>query len=65
MSGPAKGFVNSSAHAMRIRSGVAGVSSTNHPLCPLSFLAALIASLIANRADVARNRGGSPTALEE
>ena len=32
---------------------------------PCSFLAAIIASLIAKKTDEARNRGGSPTPLDE
>jgi hypothetical protein len=65
MSGWAKGRVNSSAQAMRMRSGVAGESSTNHPVWPASFRAAEMAALMAKRAEAARNRGGSPTAFEE
>lgn len=60
-----KGAVNSSKQAILIRSGVAGLSSGNHSLCPDSALAALMASLIAKKTDEARKNGGSPTALDE
>ena len=42
--GGAKGAVRWSAHAMRRRSGVAGESSSNQPLCPASSLAEYTAS---------------------
>lgn len=54
--------VISSSQAIRIRAAVAGESSLNAPVKPLSILAAVMASLIAKKTDEARNRGGSPTA---
>jgi hypothetical protein len=48
-----------------MRSGVAGVSSTNQPWCPLSSRAAAMASFTAKSATDARKRGGSPTAFDE
>ena len=57
--------VNSSKQAIRILSGVAGLSSGNHSLRPISALAAMIASLMANNTADARKNGGSPTALDE
>jgi hypothetical protein len=54
--------VISSSQAIRIRAAVAGESSLNAPVTPLSILAAVMASLIAKKTDEARNRGGSPTA---
>lgn len=57
--------VNSSKQAIRIRSGVAGLSSGNHSLHPTSALAAIIASLMAKKTADAKKNGGSPTALEE
>jgi hypothetical protein len=54
--------VISSSQAIRIRAAVAGESSLNVPVKPLSILAAVMASLIAKKTDEARNRGGSPTA---
>lgn len=59
------GAVNSSKQAILILSGVAGLSRGNHSLCPVSALAAMIASLMAKKTDEARKNGGSPTALEE
>lgn len=59
------GFVNSSTQAIRIRSGVAGLSRGNQSLRPASALAAMIASLIAKNTAEARKKGGSPTALDE
>lgn len=41
---------------------MAGESSLNDPVNPVSILAAVMASLIAKKIDEARNRGGSPTA---
>lgn len=61
----ANGLVNSSMQAIRIRSGVAGVSSGNHSVRPHSDLAAAIASLMAKNTEDARKKGGSPTALDE
>jgi len=55
--------VISSSQAIRIRATVAGESSLNAPVKPFSFLAAVMASLIAKKTDEARNRGGSPTAF--
>jgi len=54
--------VISSSQANRIRAVVAGESSLNASVKPLSILAAVMASLIAKKTDEARNRGGSPTA---
>lgn len=61
----ANGAVNSSAQAIRILSGVAGLSRGNQPWNPDSALAAIIASLIAKNTDEARKNGGSPTAFDE
>lgn len=58
-------LVNSSVQAMRIRSGVAGLSSGNQPLQPTSALAETIASLMAKKIAEARKNGGSPTAFDE
>ena len=55
--------VISSSQAIRMRATVAGESSLNAPVKPLSILAAVMASLIAKKIDEARNRGGSPTAF--
>lgn len=55
----------SSKHAIRIRSGVAGLSRGNQSECPASALAAIMASLIANKTAEAKKNGGSPTAFEE
>lgn len=57
--------VNSSKQAIRIRSGVAGLSSGNHSLHPTSALAAIMASLMAKKTADAKKNGGSPTALDE
>lgn len=57
--------VISSKQAIRIRSGVAGLSSGNHSLEPTSALAAMIASLMAKKTAEAKKNGGSPTALDE
>jgi len=54
--------VISSSQAIRIRAAVAGESSLNAPVKPLSILAAVMPSLIAKKTDDARKRGGSPTA---
>lgn len=59
------GAVNSSRQAILIRSGVAGLSSGNHSVCPVSALAARMASLMAKKTAEARKNGGSPTALDE
>ena len=58
-------MTNSSAQAIRIRSGVAGLSRGNQPVCPDSALAAIMASLMAKKTAEARKKGGSPTALDE
>jgi len=60
-----KDVVNSSKQAIRILSGVAGLSRGNQSLYPISALAAMMASLMANNTEDARKNGGSPTALEE
>lgn len=57
--------VNSSKQAIRILSGVAGLSRGNQSSHPISALAALIASLMAKNTDDARKNGGSPTAFDE
>ena len=57
--------VISSKQAIRILSGVAGLSRGNQSLHPTSTLAALMASLMAKNAADARKNGGSPTALDE
>ena len=73
--------INDREKACLIRSAVAGLSSWNSRLAPLSFLALLTASfmsrchfilylyfkttLMAQKTDAARKRGGSPTALLE
>ena len=54
--------VNSSSHAMRIRSAVAGESNRKLPTRPDSFRAYPIASWIAKKTEEAKNNGGSPTA---
>lgn len=64
-SGLAKDLIKSSIQAIRIRSGVAGLSRGNQSLHPASALAAIIASLMAKSAAEARKNGGSPTALDE
>ena len=51
--------------AMRILSGVAGLSNENQSSYPSSALAAAMASLMAKNTEEARKNGGSPTALEE
>lgn len=61
----AQSWVKRSEQARRMRSGVAGLSSTNHPSRPESWRAARMASLMANRAAEARKNGGSPTAFDE
>lgn len=60
-----KGFVNSSMQAIRIRSGVAGLSNGNQSSRPTSARAAMMASLMAKNTAEARKKGGSPTALDE
>lgn len=60
-----KDDVNSSKQAIRILSGVAGLSRGNQSLHPISTLAALMASLMAKNAADAKKNGGSPTALDE
>lgn len=57
--------MNSSTQAIRIRSGVAGLSRQNQSLRPTSALAAMMASFIAKNTADARKNGGSPTALDE
>lgn len=57
--------MNSSTQAIRIRSGVAGLSRRNQSVRPTSALAAMMASLIAKNTAEARKKGGSPTAFEE
>lgn len=59
------GSVNSSTQAIRIRSGVAGLSRGNHSSLPTSALAAVMASLMAKKTAEAKKNGGSPTALDE
>ena len=59
------GSIISSTQAIRIRSGVAGLSSGNHSLDPTSALAAIMASLMAKKTADAKKNGGSPTALDE
>ena len=54
--------VNWSRQAILIFSTVAGESSWKNVVCPLSLLAALIASFMAKNTDAAKNNGGSPTA---
>ena len=56
--------VNWSSHAMRIRSGVAGLSRRKLPWRPASARAAAIASLAAKNTEADRNRGGSPIACK-
>lgn len=51
--------------AIRILSGVAGLSRGNQSWQPTSALAEIIASLMAKKTDEARKNGGSPTALDE
>jgi hypothetical protein len=60
-----KDDVNSSKQAIRILSGVAGLSRGNQSVHPVSTLAALTASLMAKNTADARKNGGSPTALDE
>lgn len=60
-----KGSVNSSKQAIRIRSGVAGLSRGNQSFLPTSALAAIMASLMAKKTAEAKKNGGSPTALDE
>lgn len=60
-----KGLVNSSKQAIRIRSGVAGLSRGNQSVRPSSALAATMASLMAKKTHEARKKGGSPTAFDE
>lgn len=60
-----KDDVNSSKHAIRILSGVAGLSRGNQSVCPISTLAARMASFMAKNTADARKNGGSPTALDE
>ena len=57
--------VAKSAHAMRIRSGVAGLSMYTYGVWPAAILAARTASLIAKNTLFASRSGGSPTALDE
>lgn len=59
------GEIISSKQAIRILSGVAGLSRGNQSLPPISALAALMASLMAKNTADARKNGGSPTALDE
>ena len=59
------GAMNSSKQAIRMRSGVAGLSRGNQSLQPTSALAATMASLMAKKTAEARKNGGSPTALDE
>lgn len=59
------GVMNSSKQAIRMRSGVAGLSRANQSLQPTSALAAIMASLMAKKTAEARKKGGSPTALDE
>ncbi|KAG9131524.1 hypothetical protein Leryth_022050 [Lithospermum erythrorhizon] len=63
--GPIIVSVNSSKQAIRMRSGVAGVSRGNQSDRPSSLLADIMASLMAKKTDEARKNGGSPTALDE
>lgn len=58
-------FVNRSWHAIRIRADVAGDIKLNFSERPSSLRASLIASLMANKMDEAKNNGGSPTAFDE
>ena len=60
-----KGVMNSSKQAIRMRSGVAGLSRGNQSLEPTSDLATIMASLMAKKTAEARKKGGSPTALDE
>lgn len=60
-----KGSVNSSKQAIRILSGVAGLSRGNQSLFPTSALADAMASLMAKKTAEARKNGGSPTAFDE
>lgn len=64
-SGAVTAAVNSSKQAIRIRSGVAGLSRGNHSWCPTSALAAITASLMAKKTAEAKKNGGSPTAFDE
>jgi hypothetical protein len=57
--------VISSKQAIRILSGVAGLSRGNQSVHPISTRAPLMASLMAKNAADARKNGGSPTALDE
>lgn len=60
-----KALINSSVHAIRIRSGVAGLSRGNQSVQPTSARAAIMASFMAKKTDEARKNGGSPTAFDE
>lgn len=55
-------LVKRSSQVLRILSGVAGLSNLKGPLRPDSFLAAVMASLMAKNTEAARKRGGSPIA---
>ena len=57
--------VNLSGQAMRMRSGVAGLSRPKCPVSPCCCRAARTASLMAKNTEAAQKSGGSPTALEE
>ena len=54
--------VNSSSHAIRIRSAVAGVSNRKLEINPISRRAAFTAFRIAKNTEVASESGGSPMA---
>lgn len=64
LEGPHTSVVNSSTQALRIFSGVAGLSSRKSFVLQSEFLAraARTASLMAKKTEAARKRGGSPTA---
>lgn len=57
--------VNLSWHAIRILAALAGEIKLKLSSTPSSRRAALMASLMANRIDDAKNNGGSPTAFDE
>ena len=57
--------VISSSQAILIRSAVAGAFKVNFLESPRSTRADRMASLTAKKTDAAKNKGGSPTALEE
>lgn len=50
--------------AIRILAAVAGAFNVNKGSTPDSFLASLIASRIAKSIELAKNKGGSPTAYK-